>query len=239
MAETTMVKHPGSLRKNLLATVGIRLYFQAVIAVLLSGLTVACAHKPWDIDSYIQALERPERDEYQKPEEVMTALNVTEGMVVADIGAGSGYFTRRFAQAVGKTGKVLAAVDVEQEMLDYNRKELTKLGIVGNTKFILAKPDDPLLPQNKVDLIFVCNAYHHLDQHTAYFSKTRTALTPSGRVAIVDFYHDERSGKLGFSKHHLVPKERVINEMNQAGFQFLREHTFLPRQYFLEFLPAR
>ena len=209
-----------------------------MVLLLVLALLTACGHRgPWDIDEYIQALERPGRDEYQKPEEVIKALELKPGMVVADIGAGSGYFTRRFARSVGREGKVLA-IDVKKEMLEYNQAHLSDLGPPSPAEFILAKPDDPSLPKNSVDLIFLCNVYHHLDNPTAYFSKAKEALTPTGRVAIIDFYHDDRSGKLGFPKHHLVPREQVIEQMNQAGLTFLRDHTFLPRQYFLEFVGA-
>jgi predicted methyltransferase len=71
-----------------------------------------------------------------------------------------------------------------------------------------------------------------------YFEHARSALKPGGRVAIVDFYHDDRSGELGFPKRHLVPRDTVIDEMTKAGFRLLREHDFLPKQYFLEFVPA-
>jgi len=207
------------------------------LGCLVFTVSTSCLHRPWDIDTYIQNLERPDRDEYQKPEEVLTALHITPGITIADIGAGSGYFTRRFAKAVGETGKVFA-VDVEQKMLDYNRAELSKLGLMGNIELILAKPDNPSLPINQIDLIFFCNVYHHLENHTAYAAKLKSALTDSGRVVIIDYYHDERSGKLSFSKHHLVPPETVIQQMDQVGFRLSQEYTFLPRQYFLEFVPA-
>ena len=202
---------------------------------LLTSLTTGCAHQPWDIDTYIQNLERPERDEYQQPEKVVEALNITPGMVVADVGAGSGYFTRRFAKTVGETGQVLA-VDIEQKMLDYNKQELEKLGMANRATFILAKPEDPSLSENSVDLVFLCNAYHHVEHHLDYWAKIKSALKPDGRVVIIDFYHDERSGKLSFSKHHLVPRERVIENMEKVGLTLSKEHTFLPRQYFLEFI---
>ncbi len=157
---------------------------------------------------------------------------------MADVGAGSGYFTRSLAQAVGNTGQVVA-VDVEQKMLDYNKQELEKLGIADRAKFILAKPDDPSQPENRVNLIFLCNVYHHVEHHVDYFAKTKSALTPNGRVVIIDFYHDERSGKLGFPKHHLVPREQVITNMEQAGYVLSKEHTFLSRQYFLEFVKTQ
>ncbi|MDR4495744.1 MAG: methyltransferase domain-containing protein [Nitrospirales bacterium] len=205
-----------------------------LLVFLLVPLFTGCAHQPWDIDTYIQNLERSERDVDQQPDKVIKALDLKPGMVVADVGAGSGYFTRRFAKAVGDTGHVIA-VDIEQKMLDYNKQELVKLGMADRATFILVKPDNPSLDENSVDLVFLCNAYHHVEHHVDYWAKIKSAMKPGGRVVIVDFYHDERSGNLSFSKHHLVPRERVIQNMEQAGLTFFKEHTFLSRQYFLEF----
>ena len=209
--------------------------------LLLAGfafLSPACTHHrgPSDINEYIHHLEDSGRDEYQKPDEVIRALDLKPGMIIADIGAGSGYFTRRFSRAIGPTGTVIA-VDVEPQMLDYNQQHISDLGSTSRTRFILATPDNPSLPAGQVDLIFFCNVYHHLDDTVPYIEKAKSALAPNGRIAVIDFYHDERSGKLGFSKHHLVPQERVMEDMQTAGFKLVKEHTFLPRQYFLEFAP--
>jgi ubiquinone/menaquinone biosynthesis C-methylase UbiE len=209
-----------------------------ILIFLLASLTASCAHPPRDINRYIHALERTERAQYQQPEKVIEALNLKPRMVVADIGAGSGYFTRRLAEAVGDTGQVIA-IDVEQKMLDYNKERLEQLGLVKRVRFILAKPDSPPLPKNSADLVFLCDVYHHLNHHVEYMAKTRSAIPPAGRVVIIDYYHDERSGTLGFSKIHLVPREQVIKEMEQAGYSLSKEHTFLSRQYFLEFVPTK
>ena len=168
-----------------------RLYL--LLASLLTSLTASCAHQPWDINRYIHALERPQRDQYQQPVKVIETLNLTPGMVVADIGAGSGYFTRRLAEAVGDTGQVIA-IDVEQKMLDYNKEKLEQLGLVKRVRFILAKPDSPSLSKQSVNLVFLCDVYHHLKHQVEYLVKTRSALTPNGRVVIIDYYADERSG---------------------------------------------
>ncbi|MEX2490977.1 MAG: methyltransferase domain-containing protein [Nitrospirales bacterium] len=133
--------------------------------------------------------------------------------------------------STGETGSGLG-VDIEQKMLDYNKHELDKLGIVNRARSILGKPDDPSLDENSVDLDFFCNAYHHVEHHVDFWGKIKYVLKHKGRVLIVDFYHDERSGNLGFSKHHLVPRERVIANVEKAGYTFSKEHTFLPRQYF-------
>src|SRR5947209_13628340 len=154
---------------------------------------------------------------------------------IADIGAGSGYFTRKFVWAVQDKGMVYA-VDIEPGMLKYNEEMIEHLHTPYNAKFVVAKEDDPLLPPKSVDLVFLCNAYHHLEKRADYFTRVKATLKPKGRVAIIDFYHDERSGNLGFSKDHLVPRDTVIKEMTDAGYTLSKEHTFLPKQYFLEFV---
>ncbi len=214
------------------------LWLYLLLAFFLASLTSSCAHKPRDINRYIHALERTERAQYQQPEKVIEALNLKPRMVVVDIGAGSGYFTRRLAEAVGDTGQVIA-IDVEQKMLDYNKERLEQLGLVKRVRFILAKPDSPPIPKNSADMVFLCDVYHHLNHHVEYMAKIRSAIPPNGRVVIIDYYNDERSGALGFSKKHLVPREQVIKEMEQAGITLAKEHTFLSRQYFLEFVPNK
>jgi len=191
---------------------------------------------PADLKEYIEILERPDRDKHQKPEEVIKALVITEFMTIADIGAGSGYFTRKFVWEVKNKGMVYA-VDIEPAMLKYNEEMVEHLHTPYNAKFVVAKPDDPLLPPKSVDLVFLCNTYHHLEKRAEYFERVQMALTKNGRVAIIDFYHDDRSGPLGFSKDHLVSRETVIQEMAEAGYQLAKEHTFLQKQYFLEFVP--
>jgi arsenite methyltransferase len=192
---------------------------------------------PSDIKQYIESLERPERDKDQKPDDVIKALKLDDYMTIADIGAGSGYFTRKFVWAVQDKGMVYA-IDTEPAMLKYNEEMVEHLHTPYNAKFVVAKPDDPMLPAKSVDLIFLCNTYHHLENRTEYFKRASASLKPNGRVAIIDFYHDERSGEVGFPKEHLVPKEKVIQEMADAGYKLNKEHTFLQRQYFLEFMTS-
>ena len=129
------------------------------------------------------------------------------------------------------------AIDIEPAMLKYNEEMVEHLHTPYNAKFVLAKPDDPMLPAKSVDLVFLCNTYHHVETRPDYFRQVRAALKPGGRVAIIDFYHDERSGQLGFPKEHLVARDKVMQEMVEAGYKLRKEHDFLPRQYFLEFVP--
>lgn len=187
-----------------------------------------------NVMEYLDRLDRPERDHDQKPAQVVDALELKPGMHVADLGAGSGYFTRRFVEAVGETGKVYV-IDVEPEALKYVEESLIRMHRRFEAEFILARPDNPKIPVESVDLIFVCDTYHHLEDRADYFRNVKTSLKPGGRIALIDFYHDERSGDLDFPKRHLVPREKVIEEMTTAGYRLAKEHRFLPKQYFLEF----
>jgi len=217
-----------------------------VLMLLLTAVPVPAQHgghdrgphgNPRDLKAYLEMLDDPARDKDQKPVQVIEALGLRPGMAVADLGSGSGYFTRRFVEAVTDTGKVYA-VDVEPEMLDYVKESLVHMHIPYTAEFVLARPDNPKLPLESLDLIFICNTYHHLENRPTYFENLKSTFKPDGRIAIVDFYHDERSGKLGFSKDHLVPRETVLEEMSKAGYKLVREHDFLPRQYFLVLVPV-
>ena len=215
----------------------------AIVAVVLLLFAPACAqhqqHRgPADLKEYIEILERPDRDKEQKPDEVIKALNLDRYMTIADLGAGSGYFTRKFVWAVQDKGMVYA-VDIEPGMLKYNEEMVEHMHTPYNAKFVLAKPDDPLLPSKSVDLVFLCNAYHHLEKRADYFARVKASLTKNGRIAIIDFWNDDRSGNLGFSKDHLIPRDTVIKEMTDAGYTLSKEHTFLPKQYFLEFVAEK
>lgn len=207
------------------------------LALLWAGATLAeqgHQHERMpNVMEYLHRLDDPERDQYQKPAQVIDALGLTPGMHVADLGAGSGYFTRRFVEAVGETGKVYV-IDVEPEALKYVEHRLVQMHRPFKAEFILARPDNPKIPVESVDLIFICNTYHHLENRTEYFRNLKSSLRPGGRIAIVDFYHDDRSGELGFPKRHLVAKEKVLEELRKAGYRLVKEHTFLPKQYFLE-----
>lgn len=232
--------------KNMMRVInGSRIIAIAALALLGLGLLWAGsapaqqghAHERMpNVMEYIDRLDRPERDQEQKPAQVVDALGLNPGMRVADLGAGSGYFTRRFVEAVTETGKVYV-IDVEPEALKYVEDSLIHTHRPFEAEFILARPDNPKIPVESVDMIFVCNTYHHLEDRTVYFRNTRSSLKPGGRIVIIDYYHDDRSGELGFPKRHLIARDKVVEEMTGAGYRLAKEHTFLPKQYFLEFAP--
>jgi predicted methyltransferase len=176
------------------------------------------------------AYEGFNRDEWQKPEEVIRALRIQPGQVVADLGSGSGYFTFRLARAVGPGGKVYA-VDVDEGMNRYITAQARERGLT-NIEVILAKRDDPLLPSSGVHMIFSTNTYHFLENRAAYFANASKYLRPGGRVVIIDFSSRQWFDILGA---HYTPGDVIKGEMKKAGYALQEELDFLPRQHFLVF----
>ncbi len=130
---------------RMLLIVGIGLALSGPDVSVLAQHSQAQHRRPADIKEDLENLDRPERDQYQKPSQVVDALGLKPGMAVADLGAGSGYFTRRFAEAVTEKGKVYA-IDVETDMLVYVKDSLEHMHIPYTAEFILARPDNPKLP---------------------------------------------------------------------------------------------
>ena len=187
-----------------------------------------------DPAAYIAALEDPARDAYQKPHEVMQALGLTEGQVIADIGAGSGYFALRAAHHVGATGRVYA-VDVSPDMIRHLHRRVRDLGLL-NVAPILAPPDDPLLPQ-PVDRFLIVDVWHHVEDQAGYLALMKTRLKPGGQVVMIDFH--KRELPVGPPLGMKIAREDLIRQMETHGFRVATEHTFLLYQYFLVFEAAR
>jgi ubiquinone/menaquinone biosynthesis C-methylase UbiE len=176
------------------------------------------------------AYEGLSRDEWQQPQRVIQSLQIRPGATIADLGAGSGYFTFLLAEAAGPTGKVYA-VDIDNDMTELVARKAKEQGLQ-NVEVILAKLNDSLLPEGRVDLIFTSNTYHHIENRVAYFAALRKALRPGGRVAVIDF--DRRSWFSGLLKHY-TPGDFIKREMEQAGYRLASEFDFLDRQSFLLF----
>jgi len=186
-----------------------------------------------DPKSYIGALEDPKRDTYQKPHEVLTALNIKPGEVIADIGAGSGYFTFRLAHFVGDKGKVYA-VDVSPDMIRHVNRRIRETKTT-NVVTVLADNDDPLLPDRSVNRFFICDVWHHVGNQTKYLSLMKKMLKPGGEVVMIDFHKKELP--FGPPMQMKIAREDLIKQMETNGFRLSKEHTFLPHQYFLVFAP--
>jgi arsenite methyltransferase len=186
-----------------------------------------------DPAAYIEALDDPARDVWQKPHEVISALGLRPGDRVADIGAGSGYFALRFAHHVGEAGHVYA-VDISRSMIDHLTARAAGAGL-GHLSPVLAAPDDPKLPEGTLDTIFICNTWHHIEHRAAYLDTLRRALRPGGRVVVVDFHKEDVP--VGPPPSMKLAREEVVAEATAAGYTLAKEHEFLPYQYFLEFRP--
>lgn len=184
--------------------------------------------------AYIASLDDPKRDAYQKPDEVLQALALREGEVVADIGSGSGYFTLRFARAVGDGGRVYA-VDVSPDMVRHLNRRLRDAG-VRNVATVLSDPDDPLLADGSVDRFVVVNTWHHIADQPKYLALMKRMLRPGGQVVHIDF--QKREMPIGPPPQEKIAREDLVKQMEGAGFKLAAEHTFLPYQYFLVFSPA-
>jgi ubiquinone/menaquinone biosynthesis C-methylase UbiE len=185
-------------------------------------------HSFGNAERWAKEFDDPSRDTWQKPEEVLDALHLQSTDKVADIGAGTGYFSVRIAKRV-PDGKVLA-VDIEPDMVRYvgERAKREHLNVVAPVE---ASADSPNLPE-PVDLALIVDTYHHMQNRVAYFGKLKQLLRPNGRVAIIDFKVDAPEGPAPQFRN---PPEKVIGELEQAGYTLVANQSFLPMQYFLIF----
>ena len=183
---------------------------------------------------YLFYLESTKRDQWQMPEEVLDALQLSEGSVVADIGAGGGYFTVKLSRRVGARGRIYAT-DVHDVMIRKLEKRVRKQGLA-NVKVIHAEFDDPKLPAGECDWLFLSSVYNEIGERVGYMKKARKALKSNGRVAIIEYRKD--TDDPGPPQKFRLSEQQVIKEIEAAGFRLSERFTFLPREYFLVFAPA-
>lgn len=166
-----------------------------------------------------------------KPDQILKTLALGPGQNVADIGAGGGYFSFRFAEFVGQGGKVFA-VDTNPGFLEFI-KDSCRERELDNVETVPVIEDGLTLPEN-VDLVFMRNVCHHIPNRPEYFRNLKDFLKPGGRVAIVEYRSARRLSFRGMFGHY-VPKEAIIREMNEAGYQLQEDLDFLPEQSFTIF----
>lgn len=217
----------------------VRARWPAAVLVLLVLLGPGCAgrdhgghhqHRFQDAERWARVFDDPARDAWQRPGDVIEALALAPDALVADVGAGTGYFAVRLARALPQ-GHVYGA-DVERDMVGYLAERGRREGLA-NLTAVEAAPHDPRLPR-AVDLVLMVNTYHHVAERPAYFGRLRQSLRPGGRVAIIDFLPDAPAGP---PRQARIPAAFVKEEMGRAGYGLVTEHTFLPHQYFLVFAP--
>ena len=185
-------------------------------------------HRFDDPERYAKSFDDPARDEWQMPARVIDALQLAAGQSVADLGAGTGYFSVRLAKAAARP-KVFA-VDIEKSMVEYIRQRAAKEGLT-QVVAVQGSAASANLPE-PVDVVLVVDTYHHIPNRPVYFRELRKSMKPSGRLAVVDFRKGAPSGP---PEEFRFTPDQITAEMKQAGFKLQARHDFLPRQLFLIF----
>jgi cyclopropane fatty-acyl-phospholipid synthase-like methyltransferase len=218
------------MSKSLGLVLVLLLQFQCATALSQTAATPSLEHRktsePYTGD--LSVFESPGRDERLQIARVMDILGITLGKTVADIGAGSGWFTVRAAKRVGETGTVYA-IDINPEAIRYIDTRIRKENL-HNVKPILGKADNPLLP-TKVDAVLLLKTYHEVAQPITLLRNLRPSLTAGAKVGVID--------RNGNGENHGVARDLVIREANEAGFELVEQDNFVKdgMDYFLVFRP--
>ncbi|MHB8973513.1 MAG: class I SAM-dependent methyltransferase [Pirellulaceae bacterium] len=231
-----------SLRRDTLLAVSI---FGSLV---LSGVLAERAHaqkesvKPGINDSFkdpkvtnfVERFEREGREIYDKRNEAVEACGIKEDMAIADVGAGTGLYTRLFAAKTGPKGKVYA-VDIAQKFIDHIVRSCQEEKL-NNVVGVVCKADSVELPANSVDLVFICDTYHHFEFPQSTMRTIHAALRPGGIVCLVDFERIEEVSSAWTLGHVRVGKEGVRKEVEEAGFELVDEVKGLFKDnFFLKF----
>jgi SAM-dependent methyltransferase len=176
-------------------------------------------------------LERPERELEEQPDRMVEQLGIKPGNVVADIGAGTGYLSRRLAAKVGPAGKVLA-VDIQPEMLELLTNKMAAIGIT-NVEPILGTISDPRLPKGSVDLVLMVDVYHEFEFPREMMLGICRALKPGGKVAFVEFRAEDPA--VPIKRLHKMAEAQVKKEMQDLPLHWEHTSEVLPRQHLVVF----
>jgi ubiquinone/menaquinone biosynthesis C-methylase UbiE len=174
-------------------------------------------------------LDRHERQSEEHPDEALDALNLKPGMVVGDVGAGTGYMSLKMAKRVGPTGKVYAE-DVQPEMLRLLRQNAAKAQ-AANVETVLGNETDPKLPAGQLDLILLVDVYHEFSQPQKMLQRMREALKPDGRLVLLEYRKEDPN--IPIRPEHKMSVEEVRIELGAEGFRMDQVIETLPRQHIL------
>ena len=214
-----------------------RIFPALVLLVLIWGISVAGsqqpARRPGRIFSPtdIGLLEAPDREAWQKPDQVMDSLQVAEGSVVADLGAGGGWFTIRLARRVGPNGLVYAE-DIQRLMIEAIQRRVQREGL-SNVHPMLGTKDDPGLPAGAVDAVLIVDAFHEMEEPSVLLRNVGKALKPNGLVGIIGYRQGQ--GGPGPGPEERIAPNVIIDAAKAAGLKFIGQENFLRYQYFLRF----
>jgi SAM-dependent methyltransferase len=177
------------------------------------------------------ALEGPDRELYAKPDQVMDALGVADGSVVAEVGAGGGWFTVRLAKRVGPQGLVYAE-DIQEQMIESIERRMQRENL-HNVRTVLGKPDDARLPDDALDAVLIVETYYEFEKPVALLRNVKDSLKPNGRLAVVDWRKDGLGP--GPPMEDRVDEADVIAQAEAAGLRLVSRETFLPYEFMLVF----
>jgi ubiquinone/menaquinone biosynthesis C-methylase UbiE len=202
------------------------------------GAEASARREPANVMSWEKAgwLEREGRAESEKPELVIQAMDLKPGMTVAEIGAGTGFFSRRIAKVVGPAGKVYAE-DIQPQMLDLLKQYSAKEGIQ-NVISVLGTETDPKLPAHTMDRVLLVDVYHEFQKPEPMLAAIRDCLAPGGTVVLVE-YRLEGETASHINIKHRMSVEQVLSEWTAAGFTLVRRTEDLPSQHVFIFSARR
>ena len=209
----------------------------ALVMLLLAGASLAAApqHGRLFDPKDLGLLEGPDRDAWQRPDQIMDALRIADGSVVADLGAGGGWFTVRLARRVGPNGRVYAE-DIQHQMIESIKRRVEREGLKGRVIPTLGSAADPGLPAGVLDAALIVDSYHEMEAPVTLLRNLARSLKPDGRIGIVNFT-SEGAGP-GPPMDERVDPQRVIKDAEQAGLRLTSHERFLRYQYMLVFEKA-
>lgn len=206
--------------------------WMAVLGLLAAGMSVSAQEasvrpgindqfrKP-DVKAFVERFEGESREIFEKRDAISKVCALKPGMSVADIGAGTGLFTRIFAREVGPKGRVMA-VDIAKEFLEHIEKSSKDIGL-GNIRTILGADASPRLPEGSADLVFICDTYHHFEYPKSMLKDIRAALKPGGRLVVIDFIRVPGTSRAWILDHVRAGQDVVEAEIALAGFRKVSE----------------
>jgi SAM-dependent methyltransferase len=180
-------------------------------------------------------LDRSEREAEEAPSKAIAALGIPAGAVVADVGAGSGYYTVLLSRVVGPSGRVVAT-DLQPGMLDIIRAKIAREKLT-NVELVQGRADDPVLPANTFDLVLMVDVYHELASPQVFVRKLKDALKPDGRLVLIEFRLEDP--RVPIREEHKMSVSQVRQELGGDGFQIERVIDVLPWQHIIVLKPMR
>jgi len=204
----------------------------ALVAALVLFFPAPGQHTRLFPPENLAQLEGPDRDAWQRPDQIMDALGIGENTVVADVGAGGGWFTIRLARrTVGPNGRVYAE-DVQPEMIDVIKRRVQREGLK-NVHTVLGTEEDPKLPPHAMDAVLIVDAYHEVANPATLLRNVAASLKPTGVIGIIEFKKD--GGGPGPSMAVRVDPEKVVADARAAGLELRKQENFLRYQFMLTF----